>query len=148
MMLTTPKEKKKLENTEKVTEADDDQPRATTVVVEEMVNEMFKTVENVITLGTIDDNDEHNAEYKETENDSKPQSLKSSVDRSSDKMTTRETMEMIKALPPARQEEFKTCTQNQTKVKQAKSKKSSNATHKNTSVKSGKHRKPDKNPHT
>ena len=150
-MLTTPREKKKLENTEQQ-HKEEDQTKATSDVVEGIVNEMYKAVDKVIAVENLDNIEENVAEDidKESDMDAKPQSTKSSVDRSSIKMTSKEKIEMIKALPAARQEEFKTYTQNQAGKKQSKpTKKTGAAGNKNrkTSVNSGaEQRKSEKNP--
>ena len=150
-MLTTPREKKKLENTEQQ-HKEEDQTKATSDVVEGIVNEMYKAVDKVIAVENLDNIEENVAEDidKESDMDAKPLSTKSSIDRSSIKMTNKEKIEMIKALPAARQEEFKTYTQNQTGKKQSKpTKKTGAAGNKNrkTSVNSGaEQRKPEKNP--
>ena len=144
-MLTTPREKKKLENTEQNKE--DEQIKATTVVVEGIVNEMYTAVDQVIAAENLDNIAENIAEDLDRESDTKAQSTKSSVDRSSVKITNKEKIEMIKALPVARQEEFKTYTQNQAGKKQSKSKKNSVGNkNRKTSVNSGEQRKPEKNP--
>ena len=144
-MLTTPREKKKLENTEQNKE--DEQIKVTTVVVEGIVNEMYAAVDQVIAAENLDNITENIAEDLDREFDTKAQSTKSSVDRSSVKITNKEKIEMIKALPVARQEEFKTYTQNQAGKKQSKSKKNSVGNkNRKTSVNSGEQRKPEKNP--
>ena len=144
-MLTTPREKKKLENTEQNKE--DEQIKATTVVVEGIVNEMYTAVDQVIAAENLDNIAENIAEDLDRESDTKAQSTKSSVDRSSVKITNKEKIEMIKALPVARQEEFKTYTQNHAGKKQSKSKKNSVGNkNRKTSVNSGEQRKPEKNP--
>ena len=144
-MLTTPREKKKLENTEQNKE--DEQIKATTVVVEGIVNEMYTAVDQVIAAENLDNIAENIAEDLDRESDTKAQSTKSSVDRSSVKITNKEKIEMIKALPVARQEEFKTYTQNQAGKKQSKSKKNSVGNkNRKTSVNRGEQRKPEKNP--
>ena len=144
-MLTTPREKKKLENTEQNKE--DEQIKATTVVVEGIVNEMYTAVDQVIAAENLDNIAENIAEDLDRESDTKAQSTKSSVDRSSVKITNKEKIEMIRALPVARQEEFKTYTQNQAGKKQSKSKKNSVGNkNRKTSVNSGEQRKPEKNP--
>ena len=144
-MLTTPREKKKLENTEQNKE--DEQIKATTVVVEGIVNEMYTAVDQAIAAENLDNIAENIAEDLDRESDTKAQSTKSSVDRSSVKITNKEKIEMIKALPVARQEEFKTYTQNQAGKKQSKSKKNSVGNkNRKTSVNSGEQRKPEKNP--
>ena len=144
-MLTTPREKKKLESTEQIKE--DEQIKATTVVVEGIVNEMFTAVDQVIAAENLDNIAENIAEDLDRESDTKAQSTKSSVDRSSVKITNKEKIEMIKALPVARQEEFKTYTQNQAGKKQSKSKKNSVGNkNRKTSVNSGEQRKTEKNP--
>ena len=143
-MLTTPREKKKLESTEQIKE--DEQIKATTVVVEGIVNEMFTAVDQVIAAENLDNIAENIAEDLDRESDTKAQSTKSSVDRSSVKITNKEKIEMIKALPVARQEEFKTYTQNQAGKKQSKSKKNSVGNkNRKTSVNSGEQRKTEKN---
>ena len=144
-MLTTPREKKKLENTEQNKE--DEQIKATTVVVEGIVNEMYTAVDQAIAAENLDNIAENIAEDLDRESDTKAQSTKSSVDRSSVKITNKEKIEMIKALPVARQEEFKTYTQNQAGKKQSKSKKNSVGNkNRKTSVNRGEQRKPEKNP--
>ena len=146
-MLTTPREKKKLENTEQNKE--DEQLKATTVVVEGIVNEMYTAVDQVIAAENenLDNIIENVAEDLDKESDTKAQSTKSSVDRSSVKITNKEKIEMIKALPVARQEEFKTYTQNQAGKKQSKSKKNSLGNkNRKISGNSGEQRKPEKNP--
>ena len=145
-MLTTSREKKKLENTEQ-NNKEDEQIKATTVVVEGIVNEMYAAVDQVIAAENLDNITENIAEDLDREFDTKAQSTKSSVDRSSVKITNKEKIEMIKALPVARQEEFKTYTQNQAGKKQSKSKKNSVGNkNRKTSVNSGEQRKPEKNP--
>ena len=145
-MLTTPREKKKLENTEQ-NNKEDEQIKATTVVVEGIVNEMYTAVDQVIAAENLDNIAENIAEDLDRESDTKAQSTKSSVDRSSVKITNKEKIEMIKALPVARQEEFKTYTQNQAGKKQSKSKKNSVGNkNRKTSVNRGEQRKPEKNP--
>ena len=138
-MLTTPREKKKVESNEPNKE--EDQTKATTVVVEGIVNDMYQAVDKVIAAENLDNIEENVAEDmdKESDKDAKPQSSKSSVDRSTVKITNKEKVEMIKALPAARQEEFKTYTQNQAGKKQSKSKKTSASGSKNrkTSVNNG-----------
>ena len=119
----------------------------TTVVVEGIVNEMYTAVDQVIAAENLDNIAENIAEDLDRESDTKAQSTKSSVDRSSVKITNKEKIEMIKALPVARQEEFKTYTQNQAGKKQSKSKKNSVGNkNRKTSVNSGEQRKPEKNP--
>ena len=149
-MLTTPREKKKPENNEQNKE--EDQTKATTVVVEGIVNDMYQAVDKVIAAENLDNIKEHVVEDidKESDKDAKPQSSKSSVDQSSVKITNKEKIEMIKALPAARQEEFKTYTQNQAGKKQSKLKKTSATGGKSrkTSVNNsgGELRKSEKNP--
>lgn len=97
LMLTTPREKKKLENTEQIKE--DEQIKATTVVVEGIVNEMYTAVDQVIAAENLDNIAENIAEDLDRESDTKAQSTKSSVDRSSVKITNKEKIEMIRRSP-------------------------------------------------
>lgn len=75
-MLTTPREKKKLENTEQNKE--DEQLKATTVVVEGIVNEMYTAVDQVIAAENenLDNIIENIAEDLDKESDTKAQSTK------------------------------------------------------------------------
>ena len=148
-MLTTPREKKKVEKAEDSNE--ENQAKATTVVVEGIVNEIYKEVDNVIAAENLDNVVEHIVKdlEKESDKDVKPQGIKEPrVDKSTVKITNKEKIETIKALPSARQEEFRTYTQNQAGKRQSKTKKTSvgNKSKKISNVNGADQRKPEKNP--
>ena len=101
MMLSTPREKKKLENGEHNKENVD-----AGVAVEEMINNMYQTAEKIIT-----EEEQDNAEtVVDDDNIVKPESP--GIDRVP-KISRKEKIEMIKQLPSARQEEFKAYGGNQ-----------------------------------